>query len=45
MPKILINMPEGFLKIIDEYANAQYMSRSEFIRAALRYYIKYLDDN
>ena len=39
MAKILISMPEQFLKDIDKVANAEYRTRSELIRVALKHYI------
>ena len=45
MKKILISIPEGLLKKIDEFAASHYMKRAEFIRAAVRCYIKHLQDD
>jgi CopG family transcriptional regulator/antitoxin EndoAI len=40
MAKVLISMPDEFLKKIDNIANAEQRTRSELIREALRGYIK-----
>jgi len=39
MARVLISMPETFLKNIDEVADNENRSRSELIREALRTYI------
>ncbi len=39
MARVLISMPETFLKNIDEVADTENRSRSELIREALRTYI------
>ena len=39
MARVLISMPEEFLKNIDEVADTENRSRSELIREALRTYI------
>ena len=39
MARVLISMPETFLKNIDEVAENENRSRSELIREALRTYI------
>lgn len=39
MARVLISMPESFLKNIDEVADNENRSRSELIREALRIYI------
>ncbi len=39
MARVLISMPETFLKNIDEVADLENRSRSELIREALRTYI------
>lgn len=39
MARVLISMPEKFLKNIDEVAEGENRSRSELIREALRTYI------
>ena len=39
MIKVLISIPEQFLKDIDKVANAEYRTRSELIRVALKHYI------
>ncbi len=39
MARVLISMPESFLKNIDEVADNENRSRSELIREALRTYI------
>lgn len=40
MAKVLISMQEDFLDKVDEMARADYCSRSDFIRRALRMYIR-----
>lgn len=40
MARILISMKDNFLKTIDEFANKEQRTRSEFVREALREYIK-----
>lgn len=40
MAKILISMPDEFLKSIDEMAAREQRTRSELIREALRMYLK-----
>ena len=40
MAKVLISMQEEFLTKVDEMAKADYCSRSDFIRRALRLYIR-----
>lgn len=39
MARVLISMPDGFLKDIDEVAEQEQRSRSELIREALRTYV------
>lgn len=39
MARVLISMPEAFLKNIDEVAETENRTRSELIREALRTYI------
>ena len=39
MARVLISMPESFLKNIDKVADSENRSRSELIREALRTYI------
>lgn len=39
MARILISMPDNFLKDIDKAAKKEQMNRSELIREALRSYI------
>lgn len=39
MARVLISMPDGFLKDIDEVADQEQRSRSELIREALRTYV------
>ncbi len=39
MARVLISMPEAFLKNIDEVADNENRTRSELIREALRTYI------
>lgn len=38
--RVLISMPEEFLKDVDKVANDEMRSRSELIRLALRKYMK-----
>ncbi len=40
MARILISMKDNFLKTIDELANKEQRTRSEFVREAIREYIK-----
>lgn len=40
MARILISMKDNFLKTIDEMAEIEQRSRSEFVREAIREYIK-----
>jgi len=40
MARILISMKDNFLKTIDELASKEQRTRSEFVREALRAYIK-----
>lgn len=40
MARILISMPDEFLKSIDKLAGNEQRSRSELVREALRAYIK-----
>jgi CopG family transcriptional regulator / antitoxin EndoAI len=40
MAKVLISMQEEFLDKVDDMAKADYCSRSDFIRRALRMYIR-----
>ena len=40
MARILISMKDNFLKTIDELATKEQRTRSEFVREALRDYIK-----
>jgi CopG family transcriptional regulator / antitoxin EndoAI len=40
MAKVLISMQEEFLEKVDDMAKADYCSRSDFIRRALRLYIR-----
>lgn len=40
MAKVLVSMPDKFLKSIDEIANNEQRTRSELIREALRTYLK-----
>ena len=39
MARVLISMPDSFLKGIDETAEKEQRTRSELIREALRHYI------
>lgn len=39
MAKVIITMPNEFLKKVDQEARVEHRSRSEFIREALRHYI------
>jgi len=38
--KILISVPDSLLTEVDDFANSQNINRSEFIRDAMRLYIK-----
>ncbi len=38
--KILISVPDSLLTEVDDFANSQNINRSEFIREAMRLYIK-----
>ena len=38
--KILISVPDSLLTEVDDFANSQNINRSEFIRDALRVYVK-----
>ena len=40
MARILISMKDNFLKTIDEMAEIEQRTRSEFVREAIREYIK-----
>ena len=40
MAKVLISMQEEFLSKVDDMAKKDYCSRSDFIRRALRMYIR-----
>ncbi len=40
MAKVLVTMPDKFLKSIDELADFEQRTRSELIREALRTYLK-----
>ena len=40
MARILVSMKDNFLKTIDKMAQTEQRSRSEFIREALREYMK-----
>lgn len=39
MARVIITLPEGFLKEIDRKAKEEHRSRSEFVREALRTYL------
>ncbi len=41
--RVLISLPDKFLKEVDGLADEEQRSRSELIREALRYYIKSSD--
>ena len=40
MTRILVSMPDDFLKSIDKIANIEQRTRSELIREALRSYLR-----
>lgn len=40
MTRILVSMPDDFLKSIDKIANVEQRTRSELIREALRSYMR-----
>lgn len=40
MARILVSMPDEFLKSIDKLADTEHRSRSELVREALRSYLK-----
>ena len=40
MARILVSMPDEFLKSIDKMANNEQRSRSELVREALRAYVR-----
>lgn len=40
MAKIMISIPDKFLEVVDEHANLEQSTRSEFIRTACREYIR-----
>ena len=40
MARVLVSLSREFLKEIDELADAEHRSRSEFIREALRNYLR-----
>lgn len=40
MARILVSMPDAFLKSIDDLASTEQRSRSELVREALRAYVK-----
>lgn len=40
MARVLISMDDGFLEMVDQYANQEHRSRSELIREALRTYMR-----
>lgn len=42
--RVLISMPDNFLKKIDNLANTEDRSRSELIREALRCYMKQMEN-
>ncbi|MBE0446983.1 MAG: ribbon-helix-helix protein, CopG family, partial [Actinobacteria bacterium] len=40
MTRMIVSMPEGFLKKIDQVAAMEHRSRSELVREALRKYLE-----
>lgn len=40
MARILVSMPDGFLKSIDKLADSEQRTRSELVREALRSYMR-----
>ncbi len=40
MARVLISMDDGFLDMVDDFANREHRSRSELIREALRTYMR-----
>jgi len=38
--KVMISLPEPFLEEIDRRAKAEHRSRSEFVREAIRFYLR-----
>lgn len=42
MAKILVTMPDSFLSKVDGFAGGEKLSRSEFIREALKSYMRKL---
>ena len=38
--KVMISLPEPFLQEIDRRAKAEHRSRSEFVREAIRFYLR-----
>lgn len=40
MSKIIVNIPDEFLKTIDKIATKEYRSRSELLREALRLFLR-----
>ena len=38
--KIMVSLPEAFLEEIDRQAKAEHRSRSEFLREAVRFYLR-----
>ena len=45
MAKILITMPDSFLNKVDGFATNEKITRSEFIREALRNYMRRVSTN
>lgn len=43
MSKVLVSFPDKFIEQVDAIAEAEMRTRSEFIREALRMYIKALE--
>lgn len=41
---VTITMPGDFKKLLDKYALKHYMKKSEFIRAAIKKYIEFLEN-
>lgn len=40
MAKVMISLPEGFLSEVDKAAKSEHRTRSDFIREALREYLR-----
>lgn len=39
--KVLVSIPDEFLKVVDDVAKQEYRSRSELVREALRWYSRF----